>query len=199
MTREISKSDYTEEEIKNLENKKCWCGKPRSEFDKNQRVYCSKKHQQEWYERTITWSVYKDEILAEMGEKCNKCGAIKGDNIPKRDKAVKDWIASIVAMPDFKEMLNQVRVEKLNELEEKYQQIMDDDYLIEHEIYWNYRNKVGEKPHEYDFEVRFDVDHIVAICNGGDGWDKKNLQVLCTDCHKQKTKEDMKLFRSKKK
>ena len=36
-----------------------------------------------------------------------------------------------------------------------------------------------------------EVDHIVAICNGGDAWDESNLQVLCIDCHRKKTKLDL--------
>ena len=36
------------------------------------------------------------------------------------------------------------------------------------------------------------VDHIKAIVNGGDMWNKNNLQTLCIDCHKKKTKEDLK-------
>ena len=199
MVREQIKSDYTDDEIKNLENKKCWCGKPRTKFDKGMRVYCCIDHRNQWYERTISWGQFKDEVLDEQGKKCKKCGAVKGDNIPKRDKAVTEWMDKIKSMPDFKQMLNETRIKQLHELEEKYEQIMDDNYLIEHNLYWNYRDKVGNIPHEFDFEVRFDVDHILAICNGGDQWDKKNLQVLCTDCHKVKTKSDMKLFRSKKK
>lgn len=44
MVREQIRTDYTKEEIENIENGKCWCGKPRPEFDKGMRVYCSKEH-----------------------------------------------------------------------------------------------------------------------------------------------------------
>jgi len=37
-----------------------------------------------------------------------------------------------------------------------------------------------------------EVDHKVAIMNGGDMWDENNLWVLCNKCHKEKTKEDRK-------
>lgn len=119
MAREQIKSDYTEDEIKNLEAGKCWCGKPRSEFDKGMRVYCCKTHRSEWYERTVTWGDFRDEVLAEQGKKCKKCGAVEGDNLPKRDKAVTEWLDRIKAMPDFKQMLNETRIEQLNELDEK--------------------------------------------------------------------------------
>lgn len=36
-----------------------------------------------------------------------------------------------------------------------------------------------------------EVDHIVALINGGDMWDENNLRVLCHDCHVCKTKNDL--------
>ena len=39
-----------------------------------------------------------------------------------------------------------------------------------------------------DYEMQ--VDHIVAKCLGGDPWIESNLQVLCQNCHKAKTKQD---------
>jgi len=36
-----------------------------------------------------------------------------------------------------------------------------------------------------------EVDHIVAIVNGGNMWDENNLRVLCHKCHVQKTKQDL--------
>lgn len=36
-----------------------------------------------------------------------------------------------------------------------------------------------------------EVDHIIAIILGGHPWDYRNLQPLCSDCHKKKTKADM--------
>lgn len=38
----------------------------------------------------------------------------------------------------------------------------------------------------------FDVDHIIAISLGGECFDRENVRTLCQDCHKIKTKEDMK-------
>ena len=35
------------------------------------------------------------------------------------------------------------------------------------------------------------VDHIKAIINGGEEFNKNNLQVLCLSCHYKKTKVDM--------
>lgn len=36
-----------------------------------------------------------------------------------------------------------------------------------------------------------EMDHIIAIVLGGHPWHKKNLQALCSDCHKIKTKSDV--------
>ncbi len=35
-----------------------------------------------------------------------------------------------------------------------------------------------------------DVDHIVALADGGGFFDRENLQALCHTCHKEKTGED---------
>lgn len=47
--------------------------------------------------------------------------------------------------------------------------------------------------------VQLEVDHIVAVSLGGEMWDKKNLRVLCSDCHKVKTRDDMKKLRIQRK
>lgn len=35
----------------------------------------------------------------------------------------------------------------------------------------------------------FEIDHIVALCNGGDN-NSKNLQALCVQCHKDKSMQE---------
>jgi len=39
-----------------------------------------------------------------------------------------------------------------------------------------------------------EVDHIIAIILGGHPWDYRNLQLLCSECHKIKTKSDMGIY-----
>jgi len=41
------------------------------------------------------------------------------------------------------------------------------------------------------------VDHIVAIVNGGDMWEDSNLQLLCMPCHVVKTRKDIRLSKIK--
>lgn len=197
MVREISKSDYSDEELENLKLGKCWCGKPKSEFDKNMRVYCSKKHQKDWYSRTITWSVFKDEVLFERGKKCVQCGVVPDDKDNRFKKAMDEWKQKFLQIPSLQEKLESIRIQKLNELEEKYQKIMDDDYLIEHELYYELRDTIGDKPFEHRFEIHYEVDHIQAVALDGNMWDKENLQILCSDCHKVKTNQDMKKIKAK--
>ena len=40
-------------------------------------------------------------------------------------------------------------------------------------------------------KVKLEVDHKVALCNGGEMWDEDNLWALCHDCHVAKTALDM--------
>ena len=57
-----------------------------------------------------------------------------------------------------------------------------------------------------EYDGRFHVDHIKPLYEqkglSSDEidlsyWDEKNLQTLCRQCHKEKTKEDMKKLREK--
>lgn len=40
-------------------------------------------------------------------------------------------------------------------------------------------------------KCEFDIDHIVPIALGGNEFDIGNMQILCEDCHKLKTKIDI--------
>lgn len=37
----------------------------------------------------------------------------------------------------------------------------------------------------------FVIDHIVPIAQGGRQFDRANLQLLCSECNKRKTREDL--------
>ena len=98
-------------------------------------------------------------------------------------------------------IIEKERIQQLNELESKYQKIMSDDYLIKFELsnrYSDLPDGLPSAPEEDNWtEDRFEVDHILAVSLGGDMWDKKNLQILCSTDHKKKTAEDMKKLRAK--
>ena len=47
--------------------------------------------------------------------------------------------------------------------------------------------------------VKLEVDHKVALCNGGEMWDEDNLWALCHACHVEKTAIDMSIKRDNEK
>ena len=204
MPREQVKTDYTEDEIKNLESGKCFCGKPRSEFEKGMRVYCSKSHRSDWYLRTVTWKSFKDSILKKQGKKCVKCGCTPESLEKNNDLEYEDWIKKVKANKEAMKIIQLKRIDELKEIEEKYQKIMNDDYLIK--CIFNYR-RTNEMPKglkkapgkDHWTETIFEVDHILAVSLGGEMWDESNLQVLCYKDHKLKTKSDMVKLRTKRK
>ncbi len=40
------------------------------------------------------------------------------------------------------------------------------------------------------------VDHIIPIRQGGDEWNEKNFQTLCTSCHNRKSSKEAKYYQS---
>ena len=201
MPREAMKDDYTQEEINNLESGKCWCGKPKLEFDKGMKVYCCKEHYRDWYRRTVPWSIFKDEVLEEMGKKCAGCGCTPESLKKKQKSKYSDWIKLVKNNPECMLLVQNERVKQLNELEERYQKIMDNDYLIKMELgsrFGELPEGIPRAPEEDNWtEDRFEVDHIIAVSLDGEMWDKKNLQILCYRCHKKKTSADMKILKAK--
>ena len=47
-------------------------------------------------------------------------------------------------------------------------------------------------------DEKWQADHIVAVVNGGGCCDLDGYQTLCLECHKKKTIEDVRLYRSRK-
>src|SRR3990167_5359607 len=86
--REQIRVNIPSEWIENMKHGRCWCGKIKSEFDKNQKFYCTQTHADEYSKRITYWSNFRDEILAEQGEKCVKCGITdkKFDKIEEKRK-----------------------------------------------------------------------------------------------------------------
>lgn len=64
----------------NMMSGKCWCGKPKKEWDKFQRKYCTHAHNQIWNnEINPTWQAFRNEFLHEHGIKydCKEWGDCK--------------------------------------------------------------------------------------------------------------------------
>lgn len=187
--RENIKYDIPKEWVKNFKRGLCpVCAKTKFEFDKVMKVYCSPKCREEYSKRIYTWQGLRDRILEERGEKCIKCQ--KTEKQLSKEKGDYKKNSRKEYLKNHPEILEQRRKELMEESEEKYQEALnlkaEDLHLWGHE---------KELPYQYD---TLEVDHIVAVCNGGDFWDQTNLQVLCYTCHKKKTKEDIKK-RTKKK
>lgn len=51
--------------------------------------------------------------------------------------------------------------------------------------------KYGRKCKNCGSNTNLECDHIEAVALGGDQWSLDNLQILCYDCHKIKTAEDV--------
>jgi len=43
----------------------------------------------------------------------------------------------------------------------------------------------------------FEMDHVDALCNDGEDNNPDKLQLLCGDCHNEKTIEDMRVYRAR--
>lgn len=120
-TRPQRRWNCTQQEARNLDNKKCWCGKARKDFDKHQITYCCKEHNDQWWIKTDYVGPHKDKYLKDH-DKCEHCNKV---------------------------------------------------------VHYNY------------YGNNLEVDHIIAIILGGHPWHDDNLQALCSECHKIKTKSDV--------
>jgi 5-methylcytosine-specific restriction endonuclease McrA len=173
------------------------CGKTQQEFKKGMRVYCSKKCRDEYASKYTFWTDVRNKFLREHGEYCDKCSI----TIDKYKMFVKEekqkYREKLLLNPKIRKQIEEERDVQLvkwsESWEERYKEIMDDHYILEHLFYSSELYEDLDLPNYISFEV----DHKTAIVNGGDLWDVSNFQVLCTECHKKKTQDDLKLVRQK--
>jgi 5-methylcytosine-specific restriction endonuclease McrA len=171
------------------------CGKTKDLFKKGMKVYCSVKCRDEYASKYTHWSEIKSKILKRDGERCNICG-ITEDKFEERLKLEKQrYREGLLSKHEIQKRIKEERDEQLvrwdTEWEERYNNIMDDHWILEHIFYYTELYEDMDMPRRISFEV----DHIVAIINDGDIWDESNLRVLCTECHHKKTQEDLKIAR----
>jgi len=159
------------------------CGKTKFEFNKRMKVYCSKKCQQEYSKRIYTWQELADNFKQEHGSFCDECKKTKEQLTKEKDDYKINKRKEF--LKNHPEIIEKQRKELMDRAEDYYQQAIN---LKEDDIHlYQYHNE-EELPYQYD---TFEVDHKTAVCNGGDFWDKNNLQILCYNCHKNKTKKDL--------
>lgn len=171
------------------------CGKDKESFDKGRRVYCSVNCADKFSDHFTTWSNLREKII-DRSPKCADCGLTE-ENWDKRIKR-KLLIQLKEINIKHKRLIESLKLKRLKE-EEKYflkqikviEKVDATDYWISSKLKEKYNIKVPDK-WNYEAFHGFEVDHIIAVCNGGDLWDEKNLQVLCRECHKKKTKDDIK-------
>ncbi len=131
--RPLRRFDVTQEQLDNIKNKKCWCGKSKDKWDKNKynkneySGYCSKKHYKDWWLRCDNTAFHRHKFMLHASKICEVC---------------------------------------------------------------------GKEPVDTVWKVDLEMDHIIAIVLGGHPWHHDNLQMLCTECHKAKTKSDLGILAS---
>lgn len=191
MERSQIKYDIPDEWLKNKEKGLCpVCAKTKDEFEKNQRTYCSKKCADKYRSKIYVWQDIRNEFLRDNGKICAMCGITekKGNLLRKKkfEEAIEEWKNKGGVKKIKKQILKVIA-----ELES----LFNDEKKILNKPYFHFHLDSEGYPNEWDFskyEPSFEVDHIIAVVNGGDMFDKNNLQVLCNECHRKKTKKDMK-------
>lgn len=192
MAREQTLYDIPDEWKENLRVGHCWCGKPRAEFDKRQKIYCSQEHADEYGKRVKIWSIFKNNFLEKCGRTCSICGMTE-EQWDKQEQAKEiEFYNNLVI--EYKDAIEFERARKLVELQKQLDKINDDAEILK-DMSWHTR-EAFDIPQGYDSRFhkehfQIEVDHINAVSLGGDMWDENNLRPLCNSCHKVKTKEDM--------
>lgn len=184
--RDNIKYDIPKEWVENFKKGCCpVCGKTKFEFDKRMKVYCSVKCKDEYSKRIYTWQELKDRILRIKGKICVKCGKtqkqLTEEKTDYKNKSRQDFIKA------HPEVLEIKRKELMEQAEKYYKEAQN--LTWESISLWQWDGAEKELPYQYD---SFEVDHKIAVMNGGEFWDENNLQVLCYTCHKEKTKIDFK-------
>lgn len=166
------------------------CAKTPNEWEKGQRVFCSKTCREAYSDKYAWWSEVRNKILERDNYICQKCKSSRDKHTEmcnaKKKEVILEWAKN---HPDE---MQTFRDEQLVRLDRRfkidYDEIMDNYWLAERQLSWDAVNKMLKGiPREPNMEV----DHKVAVALGGDMWDEDNMQTMCNKCHKVKTKEDM--------
>ena len=181
MTKKIKKRKgshfaVSKEAKKRIKDSQCpICGKPKSKWNRRTdwtccSKECTKKYQDNWK----SWPEIREQAMARDKYKCVKCGI--GPVIEER------WTNAIMNNEEIIEDIESEgrRLSWYCMIDEKKNAHM-----------WKIMNKEEQRaiiPHT----SKLAADHIMPIALGGAEFDIDNIQTLCTDCHKEKTKIDIK-------
>jgi len=166
------------------------CGKDKSDFNKNMRVYCSPKCRDEYAKKFTSWTELREKVLKRDNETCTICGinSNKFMDIKKVEERrnFENWIKN---NPEEVKHWRDVALVKLSKsFEEDYERIKDDIKFLKRFMDYDEQRKLEVTKWGFGCEV----DHIKAVALGGAMWDENNLQTLCKECHKLKTRKDRK-------
>jgi 5-methylcytosine-specific restriction endonuclease McrA len=179
------------------------CGKSKAEFQKGLRAFCSPAHRDSYGECFLTWNQMRDRILKRDNHTCALCGFQRG--ISNRDekserlnaekrKKFEEWLRN----PENRQYLDSLREHEIVELDKLYEnnllRIQDDWELVHFVGKWNHNRLIEldlTPQEERDAWPELEIDHKIALTNGGPMWDEKNLWILCEKCHLVKTKQDL--------
>jgi len=189
MERTYTQYDIPKEWMVNLERGLCWCGAPKPQFEQYEHIFCSEEHARLFASKIKNWSEFRNSFLSRHGMVCDGCGTTPEKAKERQESERHASIESIIK--EFPTLIANVRARKLLELDEKYKLVMDDAWIVEHGLWADARELITERLHPLR-EIQFEVDHKVAIANGGEEFNEDNLQVLCADCHRKKTRQDCK-------
>ena len=198
MPRQLIKNDIPEHwQIRTKAGLCPVCGKDPSGFEKNMRVYCSKKCREKYASKYTTWDKMRKNVFERDGHICACCGITTKSHIEESRSKLESKLNDLLSNKIVLNVVESLRADALIKLSEEYEKnfndIMDDVVFIKRIKY----NKMLPDSVRNAFRppkpVSFEVDHKLAIVNGGDEWDMDNLQILCVDCHRKKTKLDMKI------
>lgn len=193
MVRDQILFDIPQEWTDNLKVGHCWCGKPRSEFDREQKIYCSEDHAIEYSKRIKYWSIFKDEFLDKVERVCQKCGMTEKQFDRQEEQREIQYYKILVV--ENKKAIEAERARLLVEWDRRYKAILDDVFVLGQMSYHTKEEFGSTYERFWKQHFKIEVDHKKAVALGGDMWDESNLQALCSDCHKVKTKIDMKLIK----
>lgn len=174
------------------------CGLEAESFQPKMKVFCSPGCRELYAKQFQTWENLRDKILERDGVVCKNCDMTQKEIRDIRENNLKEGMRHWVGQHPNKVAKKQAElvVALSEQFEREYKEIFDVEYIFNQIIPYHQRSSELNLPHTH---VTFEVDHILAVCNGGDMWDPENCQVLCKNCHHEKTKKDLRILRKNKK